>query len=197
MDPKNATIEMEEVSPGEYKATDISRQSQAPTPRRRAYGGNIMTKRAVISLANRIAAKLDKRIAEGHDKSVLFFGLTLALIKDGVADWFLDPFFIGEVPFIGQIPGYIVTALLVYFMWGKGMLKRKIAMRVIIFLTIDNFPLLINNLPLTTITVLWSWSHVKERALKAETDLAELSKKTMEELENLDNEMNEEDGEYS
>lgn len=135
-----------------------------------------------MALTERATRKLDEMIAEGHSTSVFVIGLTLALIKDGVMDWVFDFVLIGEIPIIGQIPGMLLSALLVYFMWGKGMLKRKIAARFIIFMLADSLPFL-NNLPLTTVAMLLSWRHIKQRARQAETDLGELHTKTQRELE--------------
>lgn len=138
---------------------------------------------AVLKLAQKTAAKLDKLIVEGHNTSVLIFGLTLSLLKDGVMDLVLDFLFIGEIPIIGQLPGMVVSAMLVYFMWSKGMWKKKMLLSVVVLLLADNLPFAINNLPLSTIAVLWSWKSIRQRALNAETDLQELSQKTQEELE--------------
>jgi len=142
----------------------------------------------VHGIAARIAARLNKRIAEGHDTSVLLIGLTLALFKDVVLDNALDFLGgIGEIPILGQLPGYLVSALLTYFMWGKGMFRKKIALKVFLML-LDVSPFFLNNLPMTTITVLLAWKEVRDRALQAESMLAELPGKTAEELTALEEE---------
>ena len=53
-----------------------------------------------------------------------------------------------------------------------------------------NFPVqfFLNNLPMTTITVLLAWKEVRDRALQAESMLAELPGKTAEELTALEEE---------
>ena len=137
----------------------------------------------VHGIAARIAARLNKRIAEGHDTSVLLIGLTLALFKDVVLDNALDFLGgIGEIPILGQLPGYLVSALLTYFIFGKNFVLR------FFFMFFDVSPFFLNNLPMTTITVLLAWKEVRDRALQAESMLAELPGKTAEELTALEEE---------
>lgn len=79
-------------------------------------------------------------------------GMLLAAAKD-VLDWALDFILIGEIPFIGQIPGILFTAFLIYHLWQKGLFKQKGIRRVLSFagFAVDNLPL-VNNLPLGIIS---------------------------------------------
>lgn len=143
-----------------------------------------VTRVAASAATKKLAGKLDQMIQQGNDSSVLLIGISLALLKDGVADIALDFLLIGEIPVIGQLPGMAVSIGLMYFMWGSGMMVNKIKTKVVLLLVVDMFPLL-NNIPMTVVAVLMCWQGVKERALKAQSDLSDLNNKTNAEIQAL------------
>lgn len=137
----------------------------------------------ITEMAAKVAAKLNQLIAQGHDTTAFGVAIILACLKDGV-DIGLDLIVIGEIPILGQLPGLFISATLMYFLWGKGYFnttKVKIILWGLGFFA-DNLPFLINDLPMTVLTVLMAWHVVRKRARKAEENMQELSKKTEEEL---------------
>ena len=129
--------------------------------------------------------KLEKMIAK-YDKEALLIILALALIKDGAADVLLDFFFgVGLVPSLGQIPGYFISAVIFYLMWGKGMLKGRTMAWVLFLLIGDNLPL-VEEFPITTFTVLFAWRGFVKKVKQAEADKERLAEATGEELEEIE-----------
>lgn len=126
---------------------------------------------------------LEKMIAK-YDKEALMIVLALALIKDGVMDILLDFFGIGLIPILGQIPGYFITAVIFYLMWGKGMLKGRITAWVLMLLIGDNLPV-VEEFPITTFTVLFAWRGLVKRIKQAESDKERLAEATRDELEEI------------
>ncbi len=149
----------------------------------------ISAEKFVFEAAQRVANKLNKLIDQGHDTIAFGIAIILAIIKDGV-DIGLDFIIIGEIPIIGQLPGLFISATLMYFLWGKGWFNTA-KVKILLWglgMFFDNLPFLINDLPMTVLTVLMAWHVVRERAKKAEENLRELSKKTQEELEAIEQE---------
>ena len=148
----------------------------------------ISAEKLVFVVAERVARKLNKLIEEGHDSAAFFIAIFLAAIKDSV-DWGSDLFLIGLIPIVGQLPGLFISAILMYFLWGKGWFnKTKIKIIWWVFgLFFDNLPLL-NDMPMTVFTVLMAWHVVRKKARKAEKDLEKLNEKTIEELEKIEKE---------
>lgn len=143
----------------------------------------IKAEESTLSAAKKLAGKLNQLIAQGHDTTAFSIALLLAALKDGV-DIGLDLILVGEIPLVGQMPGMFISATLVYFLWGKGWFNTA-KIRIIIWglgLVVDNAPL-VNDLPMTVLTVLWAWHIVRERAQYAEKNKRELGEKTMDELE--------------
>ncbi|OGF68961.1 hypothetical protein A3H65_00160 [Candidatus Giovannonibacteria bacterium RIFCSPLOWO2_02_FULL_45_14] len=68
--------------------------------------------------------------------------------------------------------GWMIKTRLKLTWWGLGFF-------------IDNLPM-VSILPLTTISVLYAWRHVKKRARAAEKKLADIEKLTQNEIEDLD-----------
>jgi hypothetical protein len=97
-----------------------------------------LTKGSTRVAAEKVAEKLEEMIAKGNDKIALFIVLTVALLKDGILDIFLDFLGIGVIPVLGQIPGYFLSAVLFYLMWGRGMLKGRIFAWVLSFFVADS-----------------------------------------------------------
>ena len=128
--------------------------------------------------------KLDKMIAK-YDKEALFIVLALALIKDGAMDILLDFVGIGLIPIIGQIPGYFISVVIFYLMWGKGMLKGRIMAWVLLFLIGDSLPI-VEEFPITTVTVLFAWRGVVKKIKQAEADKESLTEATSEEIEEIE-----------
>ena len=148
----------------------------------------ISAEKAVFEIAERVAKKLNKLIEDGHDTTAFFIAILLAAFKDCV-DLVLDFILIGEIPILGQLPGLFISAILMYFLWGKGWFnKTKIKIIWWVFgLFFDNLPLL-NALPMTVFTVLMAWHVVRKKTEKSEEDLKDLIKKTIEELEKIERE---------
>ena len=145
-------------------------------------------KHFTLSIYKRVAQKLNEMIETGHATEAFFILFSLAILKDGVLDWILDFFAIGEIPFIGQLPGYIVTGIMTYFSWSKSNCFKSFYRKRIILLLIDLLPFAINNLPLTTAGIFWMWWDVREKAAVAEVNLKEIDRKTRKELEEIDQE---------
>jgi hypothetical protein len=143
--------------------------------------------KSVFEIAQRVAGKLNKLIERGHDTTAFSIALLLAALKDGV-DIGLDFLFLaGEIPIIGQLPGVFISAVLAYFLWGKGWFKTT-KVKIILWglgFVFDNLPLA-NDLPMTILTVLWAWHIVRERAQHAERNLMDLKEKTAGELEEIE-----------
>ena len=159
---------------------------------------NILSvKESVMGAAARVARKLNKEIEEGHETTAFMIAIALAAAKD-VVDLVLDLVLIGEIPILGQIPGYFLSAALTYFLWGKGMFKRT-KIRIAYYalsLFFDNLPLF-NNLPINTLMVIYAWHVVRKRAREAENELGDLKQKTGKELEELEGEEMELEEEYA
>ena len=80
----------------------------------------------------------------------------LAAAKDGF-DWVIDLLTIGEIPFVGQVPGMLFGAAVAFYRFSAGGAARPSRRRlgvIILFLIVDNLPL-INNLPLTFLSTLF------------------------------------------
>ncbi len=139
----------------------------------------ISMEESVKDLSERVAAKLNQLIAQGHDTIAFGIAIGLAILKDGV----------DEIPIIGWFLGLFVSATLMYFLWGKGWFNQT-KVKIILWgfgLFFDNIPIL-SVIPISVLTILMAWHIVRKRAKKAEEDLAELGKKTQEELEVLEQE---------
>ncbi|MFH0851983.1 MAG: hypothetical protein V1845_00010 [bacterium] len=153
-------------------------------------GRNEDKKRFTLSIFKRVAQKLNEMIETGHATSAFFILFSLAILKDGAMDWVLDFFAIGEIPILGQLPGYVVTGIMTYFAWSKSGCFKNFYRKRIILLIVDLLPFAINNLPLTTAGIFWMWWDVRKKAAAAEINLEDLNQKTEEELETIDQEMN-------
>lgn len=144
-------------------------------------------KEYIENIAQSVAAKLNKQIEQGHETGAFLIMIMLAIFKDGLLDILLDFLFIGMIPVIGQIPGWFVSAVIFYFMWGKGwFLKFRLHLWFYaLSFIIDGLPLF-EELPITTLTVLYAWHNVRKWAKEAEEKLQSLDMSTKEELEELD-----------
>ncbi len=150
------------------ETTTIEEERMMQLEETRAAEWKISAERLVTDLAQRVASKLNQFIAQGHDTTAFSIAILLALLKDGV-DIGLDFTVIGEIPIVGQPPGIFISAVLMYFLWGKGYFNRtkvKILLWGLGFFA-DNLPILINDLPMTMLTVLMAWHVVSKRAEKA------------------------------
>ncbi len=92
------------------------------------------------------------------------FGTPLLLLgaaKDGL-DWMVDLIGIGEIPFIGQIPGILFTLFIVFYLIQHGLLKQSVTKRAVTYagFIADNLPFAINNIPFMT-PILWILRRVK------------------------------------
>lgn len=148
-------------------------------------------KQATLALAGRTAEKLNEMIEQGHETGAFVIAILLACIKDGMDD-ILDLLLIGNIPILGQLPGFFVSATLMYFLWGKGWFnttKVKVIVWVLGFF-IDNMPA-VNALPLTVLSVIMAWHVVRKKARGAEEKLQNLHQYSFEELENINEEAEE------
>lgn len=154
----------------------------------------------ILQISERIAGKLNKMIADGHETMPFLIALTLAFIKDfsdiglsllglmvsaGTAGALLP-----AVEAIATVVGWMLSGILTYFMWGKGYLnesKVRLTWYLLGFL-FDNLPG-INAMPMTVFLVIWAWHVVRKRARHAKKDLEELNQKTGTELEAIEQEM--------
>jgi len=82
---------------------------------------------------------------------------------------------------------FMVSGAIYLLMWGKGwMIKHKLKYTWWgLGFFVDNLPK-INALPLTTISIAYTWMHVKRRSQAAEKKLADIEKLTQNEIEDLD-----------
>lgn len=162
--------------------------SQIEEERRRVFNQAKLTTSTLKNIASLntkgTAEKLEKMIVK-YDKEALLIVLALALIKDGAMDILLDFAGIGLIPILGQIPGYFISAVIFYLMWGKGMLKGRIMAWVLLLLIGDNLPL-VEEFPITTFTVLFAWRGLVKRIKRAEAEKERLSEMTNDELEEIE-----------
>lgn len=171
-------------------AAQIEEQRMSRLNQARAEADKINTEQSVVEFAQKVAGKLNKLIEQGHDTTAFGIAIALACLKDGV-DIGLDFIIVGEIPIIGQSPGIFISVALIYFLYGKGYFNNT-KIKIILWglgLFADNLPFLINDLPMTVLSVLMAWHVVRKRARKAEEDMQELPKKTMEELETIGQEV--------
>lgn len=133
--------------------------------------------------AGKTADKLEEMIAK-YDREAFVIILALALIKDGALDVLLDFVGIGLIPFVGQIPGTFLSAVIFLLMWRKGMLKGKIMARVLFLFIGDNIPLL-EEFPFTTFAVLFAWRGMVKKTRQAQSDKEALARATSDELEEI------------
>ena len=92
------------------------------------------------------------------------FGTPLLLLgaaKDGL-DWMVDLIGIGEIPFIGQIPGILFTLFIAFYLVQNGLLRQSAVKRAVAYtgFIADNLPFFINNIPFMT-PALWILRRVK------------------------------------
>jgi len=157
---------------------------------------SVHSRRKTLLATELIAEKLNKQIAEGNDVFAFSIALALAMIKDGV-DIGLDFIFgVGEIPVLGQVPGYILSGILTYFLWGKGwFLAPKIRLAYYgLGLFVDNLPLA-NDLPMNTLVVLYAWHNVREKAKRSQEWLRELGRASEKRIREIEHELFEEEGE--
>lgn len=142
-------------------------------------------KKLITEAARLLAETLNKEIASGNDTTAFSIALLLAAAKDGV-DIYLNALLVGLIPFLGQIPGYFLTAFLAYFLWGKGwFLKTRIKIIWwVMAIFVDNLPA-INTLPISVLTVLYAWHIIRKRAAAAQRKLKNLEKLTEKEIGEL------------
>ena len=89
--------------------------------------------------------------------------LLLGAAKDGF-DWLIDFIAIGEIPFVGQVPGMLFAGFLVYYQWSHGMFRQSSMLKkgLSVGLSVaDNLPL-INNLPFSTFAM-WLTRRISKR----------------------------------
>ncbi len=126
----------------------------------------------VSHAAQAIAERLNSEIEAGHATAVFLFALGLAFLKDGLLDWGLNLLGIGLIPIVGQIPGWLVSGILYYFLWSKGWFKKtKIRISYwVLALFFDNLPGF-EELPLTILEVCFAWAFIRRRARQAKVEL--------------------------
>ncbi|RJQ32902.1 hypothetical protein C4572_00320 [Candidatus Parcubacteria bacterium] len=139
----------------------------------------------ISSIANDVAEKLEKMIEKGNDKSAFFIVLIIGLAKDGLLDIALDFLGVGLIPIIGQIPGFFLTSVLFYLMWGRGMLKGRIFAWVLSMFIGDSLPI-IEELPLTTIAILFAWKGLLKRIKKIKEEREKLANMTDDEIKEVE-----------
>lgn len=165
-------------------ANDLS-QTEGERMERLNLGRAIRPKKMALAAAERAASKLEEMIAKGHDKTAFFIVLAIALLKDGILDIILDFLGFGLIPILGQIPGYFLSAVLFYLMWGKGMIKGRIFAWVLSFFIIDSLPFF-KEFPFTTVAVLFSWQGVVRKTRQLEAEKERLEEMTEEEVEQIE-----------
>jgi len=90
--------------------------------------------------------------------------ILLGAAKD-LLDWVVDFSLIGEIPFVGQIPGILFSLLILHHLWSQGFFKRvkNVGIYVGVGLILDNLPLFINNLPFSSLAI-WLVRRAAQRA---------------------------------
>jgi len=150
--------------------------------------GLLQDERLILDIAKRVADKLNKQIAMGHETFAFSIVIGVAVLKDLVLDPASD-----FAPIVGQIVLSLpVSAFLMYFLWGKGYFNKQKG-RIFWWLLgifIDT-TWLFNLIPITTVTVLMAWRTVHKKGIKAQVSLDKLHEKTLEELEKIEIEADE------
>lgn len=134
---------------------------------------------AAATSAEAATQRLKREIELGQDATAFVIALLIAASKDGL-DVALDIVVVGEIPFVGQIPGLLISLALTYFLWKKRWLGQSARLNVRamyygLALFGDNLPL-INDLPLNVIAVLWAWHRIRNRAAAAAEELATMTR---------------------
>lgn len=149
--------------------------------------------RFVLKLAQRVAAKLNKLIDQGHENWAFTIILTLSIIKDIGFTILLDKLLkllgIGFIPLIADVGPLFVSAVLFYFAWGKGwFMGTKAKIWIWIAGGFVEVVDVIGFVPTTTISTLLTWRLIRKKAKEAERHMEKLHTKTLAELESLDEE---------
>ncbi len=145
-----------------------------------------------------LAYKLNEEIERGNDKMAYSIALTLAIIYDSwtASTTLLSSlFYILKIGFVVEwgtlFLSYFISAFLLYFLWGKGLLFGKWKLWLVYIIIAFFIPVLPawDALPLKTVYTLYTWRVVKKRAKKAKNkkqalDLGRLSQKQMREINN-------------
>lgn len=98
-----------------------------------------------------------RKIVDDHNTAPFFIGLIVAMISDFAdSTWFIGIFF--------RVP-------LFFFLWGRGAFKVRVICRVLLFL--DCIPFF-GWLPLSTISVLYTWRKSSHEAKRAKKKLKKL-----------------------
>ena len=94
---------------------------------------------------------------------------------------------IQAVDFTFMAISLMISGAIFLLMWGKGwFMKTKVMLAWWgLGFFVDSLPLA-SLLPLTSISILYAWRHVKKRSRAAEKKLADLEKLTQNEIEDLD-----------
>jgi|GEM_PF-5812128 len=154
----------------------------------------LLLKHEIKLIAKKIAAKLEKQIRDGDDVAAISILIFLAFLKDGLLDIGLDFLGIGLIPIIGQAPGWAVSTILYYFMFGKGyFLKQRAKMNArawlyVLGFIVDGLPV-VEELPATTLMVVHTIRLIKKRARQAKIDLQKLNSATDDEVRRLEKEL--------
>ncbi len=168
-----------------FHADELSRQR---------FSYNEFLKGQTTELAEKLAAKLNRMIAEGEDTQAFVIATSLAVAKDSL-DVILTFTGIGLIPIVGALPGIFLWVVLYTFTSGKGYFK-KFKLRLawwILGLFVDNLPLF-SALPVNTLVVLYAWRVTRKRGSAARENLDRLHQSTAEELEKIDTELGEDEG---
>lgn len=90
--------------------------------------------------------------------------MLLGVAKDGF-DWLIDFIAIGEIPFVGQIPSMLFSALLIYYQRSHGMFRQSSTWKKGLSMGLsvaDNLPI-INNLPFSAFAM-WITRKLSKRS---------------------------------
>ena len=146
----------------------------------------LSAEKAVTEVAQRVATKLNELIAQGHDTTAFAIAIGLTLLNDSL-DIILGLLGVGDIPLISEIPGWLITGILFYFLWGKGYFNN-FKVKVILWglgFFFESIPF-IDWLPATTLSVIMAWHVVRKRGRQAEEELVKVNEMTEEELSDIE-----------
>jgi len=143
----------------------------------------------IVSLAQKLATRLNKKIEKGDDNTAFMIALLLAGTKDFL-DIALSFLLIGLIPGVSFVIGLFLTTFLFFFMLGKGwFLKWKLRFWYwFLGLFIDGLPLF-NLLPINVLLVLYAWRLTKKGAAEAKLKLQDLDTMSQQEINQLSSDL--------
>ncbi|MDH4330715.1 MAG: hypothetical protein OEV93_04150 [Candidatus Moranbacteria bacterium] len=136
--------------------------------------------------STKLGVLLRKKIND-HDNIAFMFILSLSILSD----------FSDLLPFIGTILSACITVIIVIAMFGRGLWKKKLFIKIIllVLLGLDCIPI-IEILPWTTIGTILAWRASAKEAREAKKELIDVEQKIPDLKAESENDYNELVGQY-